>query len=332
MSVVRTNAAAAMLGVSTNTLRSWERRFGYPMPQRTEGGHRQFELAEIEALRQALRETHNISSAISIARERGEGMASPARLRGAFSAFDQEQADRLLEESLALRSLERTVESMLLEAVASLENSGWQPHREGGLLDSSGGRPDSTGGRPDSTGGRPDSTGGRPDSTDGYPASAEYGFAWRYATGWLAAAQRVAPPSTREQGVLIFDATRPTDIDSLYLQALELFLRRAGLRVLTLPVDIQATKLGNALRALRPSALVLSGRRASLDTLGRLVYAARRSGGELEVLDYRGALPDTGASTVARLDDSPEAAAVSLRERLTARPQAPARDQALRAL
>ena len=30
MSVVRTNAAAAMLGVSPNTLRSWERRFGYP--------------------------------------------------------------------------------------------------------------------------------------------------------------------------------------------------------------------------------------------------------------------------------------------------------------
>ena len=81
MSVIRTNAAAAMLGVSPNTLRSWERRFGYPMPQRTEGGHRQFELGEIEALRQAFDETHNISSAISIARERGQGLASPGRLR-----------------------------------------------------------------------------------------------------------------------------------------------------------------------------------------------------------------------------------------------------------
>ena len=34
MSVLRTHAAAAMLGVSPNTLRSWERRFGYPTPQR----------------------------------------------------------------------------------------------------------------------------------------------------------------------------------------------------------------------------------------------------------------------------------------------------------
>ena len=32
MSGIRTNAAAVMLGVSPNTLRSWERRFGYPSP------------------------------------------------------------------------------------------------------------------------------------------------------------------------------------------------------------------------------------------------------------------------------------------------------------
>jgi DNA-binding transcriptional MerR regulator len=274
MSVIRTNAAAAMLGVSPNTLRSWERRFGYPMPQRTEGGHRQFELAEIEALRQAFDETHNISSAISIARERGEGLASPSRLRSAFAEFDHEKADRLLEESLAVRSVERTVASMLLPAAEALE-----------------------------------------DSEEG--TSPEYGFAWRYATGWLAAAQRVAPPATREQGVLIFDATHPPDLDALHIQALELFLRRAGLRVLTLPIELEPARVARALRALNPNAVVLSGARASLDALGRLVYAARQNGGELEVLDFRGALPETGASTVPRLGSEPETAATMLRERLT---------------
>ena len=79
MSTVRTNAAAEMLGVSPNTLRSWERRFGYPKPRRTQGGHRQFELVQIEALRQAFAETHNISSAIALARERGEGPSTSAR-------------------------------------------------------------------------------------------------------------------------------------------------------------------------------------------------------------------------------------------------------------
>jgi MerR family transcriptional regulator, light-induced transcriptional regulator len=45
-----------------------------------------------------------------------------------------------------------------------------------------------------------------------------------------------------------------------------------------------------------------------MDTLGRLVYAARRGEQPVEVFDYRGALPDTGASTVARLGGSPLAA------------------------
>ena len=81
MGVIRTNAAAAMLGVSPNTLRSWERRFGFPEPRRTAGGHRQFDLQQIEALRSAFEETHNVSSAIAVARERGCGPASPARLR-----------------------------------------------------------------------------------------------------------------------------------------------------------------------------------------------------------------------------------------------------------
>src|ERR671916_416316 len=76
MSGIRTNAAAELLGVSPNTLRSWERRFGYPSPRRTAGGHRQYDLSELEALRRALLETHNISSAIQVARQRGWGTRS----------------------------------------------------------------------------------------------------------------------------------------------------------------------------------------------------------------------------------------------------------------
>src|SRR5215210_5282995 len=117
VSGIRTNAAAELLGVSPNTLRSWERRFGYPSPRRTAGGHRQYELAELEALRRALLETHNISSAIEVARQRGEGPSSPTRLLDAFDHFDESAPDRVLEESLAVRSVERTVEEVLLPAV-----------------------------------------------------------------------------------------------------------------------------------------------------------------------------------------------------------------------
>ncbi|MGA7706091.1 MAG: hypothetical protein WB998_14500, partial [Solirubrobacteraceae bacterium] len=130
------------------------------------------------------------------------------------------------------------------------------------------------------------------------------------------AAQRVAPPATREEGVLVFDASRPMDMDALYTQALELFLRRAGLRVLALPVDLDSTRVGSAVRALGPQAMVLAGRNSSLEAIGRLVYATRQSGGELQVFDYRQALPDTGASTVARLGPGPAEAVATLRERL----------------
>jgi DNA-binding transcriptional MerR regulator len=65
MNGIRTNAAAVMLGISPNTLRSWERRYNFPQPHRSAGGHRQYSLTQIEALRLTLAETHNVSSAIS---------------------------------------------------------------------------------------------------------------------------------------------------------------------------------------------------------------------------------------------------------------------------
>jgi MerR family transcriptional regulator, light-induced transcriptional regulator len=275
---IRTNAAAAMLGVSPNTLRSWERRFGYPEPTRTAGGHRQFDLAEIEALRAAFEETQNISSAISVARERGTGPASPARMRSALARFDEDGANRLLEESLTVRSVERTIEEVLLPSVEALAGDG---------------------------------------SSAPTP---EYGFAWRYATCWLAATHRVAPPASRAEGVLVFDASRAPEADALYAQALELVLRRAGFRTLTLDADCDAGRLSHAITALGPRAVVLTGRGASLDALGRLVFCARRIAGEtVAILDYRGAIPHAGSSTVETLPDTPLAAREAILARLEGR-------------
>jgi DNA-binding transcriptional MerR regulator len=264
MNGIRTNAAAVMLGVSPNTLRSWERRYGFPRPLRSPGGHRQYALVEIESLRLALAETHNVSSAVSLAQERGEGPSSPARLASAFAAFNEDKAARLLEESLALRSVERTIEEVLLEAVSSHIRAD------------------------------------RP--------TVEYEFGWRFATGWLSAMKRVSPPATRPDGILVLDATAPLDLDALHAQALELIVRRAGLRTLSLSPATDPARLGRALRALNPNAVVLTGRRVTLDAIGRLVYAIRGTVPEVAVFDYRGAVPDTGASTVCRLGEAPTAA------------------------
>src|SRR5260370_5764069 len=124
MAMIRTNAAASMLGVSTSTLRSWERRYGFPHPRRSEGGHRQYELEEIEALRHTLAETKNISSAVALAEERGAGPPSSAPLAAAYDRFDDRQPDRLPQESLSVRSLERTIDEVLLPAVGGCLDPG----------------------------------------------------------------------------------------------------------------------------------------------------------------------------------------------------------------
>ena len=231
MAGIRTNAAAAMLGVSTNTLRTWERRFGFPAPRRTAGGHRLYDLEELEALRSAFAEAGNVSSAIALARERGAGPATAARLRSAFARFDADEADRVLEESLATRSVERTVDELLLPAVEALAGAARaDPTGAAGAAPTRGARADPTGaaGAAPTRVARADPTFAASAAPTGDAPTAELGFAWRWATGWLAAQTRLAPPATRPEGVMVFEATAACDADALHAQALELALRRRG--------------------------------------------------------------------------------------------------------
>jgi DNA-binding transcriptional MerR regulator len=269
MSGIRTNAAAELLGVSPNTLRSWERRFGYPKPRRTSGGHRQYDLTELEALRRALLETHNISSAIEVARQRGEGPTSAARLVEAFDRFDDTLADRVMEESLAVRSVERSVEDLMLPALESVRD------REG--------------------------------------REAEYELACRWATGWLHAARRVVPAATRPEGILLFDSSNRLDLESLHVQSLELGLRRAGFRVLLLSMSLAQERLSRAMRALDPAALVVCGTGATLDVVGRLVYAVRHTGSNARVYEYRESMPVAGSHAIPSLGGTPIEAVTNMK-------------------
>ncbi len=112
MRYLKTSEAAALLNVSPNTLRAWERRFGFPKPQRSPGKHRLFTHGEVASLRDALQEGLSISSAVSRARE---GLASDSNsLVGALVSYERDRADSAIEAALALRSLERSVEEVLL--------------------------------------------------------------------------------------------------------------------------------------------------------------------------------------------------------------------------
>ena len=116
MRTLKTSEAAALLNVRPNTLRGWERRFGYPKPQRSAGRHRLYTHGEVAALRDALQQGLSIASAVSRARE---ALSSDTHaLVGALTGLDVERADGAMEAALALGSLERSVEEVLL---ASLE-------------------------------------------------------------------------------------------------------------------------------------------------------------------------------------------------------------------
>ena len=110
-----------MLNVSPNTLRAWERRFGYPKPRRTAGKHRLYTHGEVAALRDALQEGLSISSAISRARE--SLSSDTSTLVGALQAYESDdlyRADGAMEAALALRSVERSVEEVLLPSVRDI--------------------------------------------------------------------------------------------------------------------------------------------------------------------------------------------------------------------
>lgn len=260
---LKTSEAAQMLNVSPNTLRAWERRFGYPKPARTSGQHRMYTFGEIAALRDALKEGLSISSAVSRAQESLQ--ADTQMLTGALNAYELLRADAAMAATLALRTVERAVEEVLLPSMVELAAQ----HGED---------------------------------------SAPWSFSAQWAQDWLRRAQRMTPPPTRRMGILIGDATAGgIDLQDLHLRALELFLARAGARLLTLPVSGVAG-LGEALAAFRPDIVVVAGATASDEFVSQWAYRVRMSAGTLPVtLFHRSTLRvrTTGAQA---LSESPSAA------------------------
>ena len=186
----------------------------------------------------------------------------------AFDRFDEAAADRELEESLAVRSVERSVEEVLLPA---LEAAADRPHAE---------------------------------------AEAEH--ACRWAVGWLHSARRLTPPASRPEGILLLDSGSAVGIEAVQTQALELFLRRAGLRVLLLSAELPEARFTRALRALDPVAAVLCGTQARLDVLGPHLRRVLDEGGKGRLCGYRAARLVSGSIGLPNLGERPGEATQAL--------------------
>ncbi len=115
MRYLKTSEAAALLNVNANTLRKWESKFGFPKPQRSPGMHRMYVHGEVAALRDALHDGLSVASAVCRSRELLA--ADNNSLIDALAYYDRDRADLAIEAALGSRSVERTVEEVLLPAL-----------------------------------------------------------------------------------------------------------------------------------------------------------------------------------------------------------------------
>lgn len=95
----RISAVSALLGIPVPTIRSWERRYGFPVPDRTRGSHRRYSIEEIEQLREVRdRITRGEHARDAIVAVREHGVALPVRsgyLEAFAEAADAMDTDRL---------------------------------------------------------------------------------------------------------------------------------------------------------------------------------------------------------------------------------------------
>ncbi len=145
-------AVSRETGLKPDTIRAWERRYGLPMPGRTEGGHRLYSPRDIAVLKWLIDrrdEGLSISRAVNLwERLTSDGqdpLATPqyakpqqytfpvqnvaiSSLRDdwiqACKSFDQQAANQILNEAFALYSVEYVCLELLIKGVADIGH-GW---------------------------------------------------------------------------------------------------------------------------------------------------------------------------------------------------------------
>ncbi|HEX7246999.1 MAG TPA: MerR family transcriptional regulator [Actinomycetota bacterium] len=128
----RIAGVSELLGIPVPTIRSWERRYGFPVPSRTQGKHRRYSLDEIEQLRMMRDEItrgHSASEAVDIVR-RHSSMERPRselldRFLEAAMTLDPVRLRETLMSGSESMGVEATVRDVALPAMREM-GSRWQ--------------------------------------------------------------------------------------------------------------------------------------------------------------------------------------------------------------
>lgn len=111
---------AERTGIAAGTIRMWEQRYGFPVPERTASGYRRYTEADVDTLRKVLALRHrglSVPAAISRAQDTG-GPSDHPSIYAAVAAQDPAARPRVLRKA-SLVALSRAIEHEALALAAA---------------------------------------------------------------------------------------------------------------------------------------------------------------------------------------------------------------------
>lgn len=221
------STVSELLGIPVPTIRSWERRYGFPTPGRTRGRHRRYSPREVELLR-ALRDeiTHGnpARDAVRLVMERAANGGAPrtAHLQSLLDAtmrLDPTELRGALDRAGEVLGVERAISEVVLPGMREI-GSRW--------------------------------------STGTCDVAQEH-LATDGVRVWLARLSALAPPPFR--GATVVLACGPKDLHTIGLEAFGVLLARHGWGVRMLGSITPADSAAQAIRISKAHAVVITSQR-----------------------------------------------------------------------
>ncbi len=221
-------SASSLLGIPVPTIRSWERRYGFPVPARTRGQHRRYSVEEVDQLRRLRDEItrgHPAREAVAIVRRDAADGRPRLELLDRFlhgaMRLDPVALREVLTEGAETIGVEATIVNVGLPAMREM-GSRW----EAGVCDTTNERL----------------------STEAVRV-------------WLARQSVMAPPPSRPFPLVL--ACGPKDLHTIGLEAFGVILARRGWSARTLGPLTPVSSLVAAVRAAEARGAVVTSQRSA---------------------------------------------------------------------
>jgi MerR family transcriptional regulator, light-induced transcriptional regulator len=220
-------SVSSLLGIPIPTIRSWERRYGFPVPSRTQGQHRRYSVEEVDQLRMVRDEItrgHNAREAVDVVRRSTTESRPRTELLDRFLVasmhLDPSTLREVLTESTEQLGVEHTIRDVALPAMREM-GSRWKA----GVCD-----------------------------------TAHEHLATEAVRVWLARQSVMAPPAFRPYPLIL--ACGPKDLHTIGLESFGVVLARRGWSVRTLGALTPVSSLVAAVRAAEARGAVVTSQRS----------------------------------------------------------------------